>query len=111
MPTKTSTAALVLGLLLSFSVAVLGSAFAPSSQAARTIPTQTHSYSPHTTLYNKNDADTGDNDDTPESSIVANSFRGGGTTTLPGTMPALPTMGDFRKFALPCLALWVSGPL
>jgi Na+-driven multidrug efflux pump len=36
--------------------------------------------------------------------------RGGGP--LNGErIPALPTLTQYRKFALPCLALWVSGPL
>jgi hypothetical protein len=30
---------------------------------------------------------------------------------LPKTMPPLPTLGQYRKFAIPCLALWVAGPL
>jgi hypothetical protein len=30
---------------------------------------------------------------------------------LPANYPALPTLAQFRKFAIPCLGLWVSGPL
>jgi hypothetical protein len=36
--------------------------------------------------------------------------RGGAIYKLP-PLPAPPTMAQFRKFALPCLALWVAGPL
>jgi hypothetical protein len=35
-------------------------------------------------------------------------LRGGGLTE---DIEPLPTMTDYRKFALPCLALWVVGPL
>lgn len=34
--------------------------------------------------------------------------RGG---DLPRRIPDLPTLADYRKFALPCLALWIAGPL
>ena len=38
-------------------------------------------------------------------------FIGGGENSLAKTPPALPTLSAYRKFALPCLALWVAGPL
>lgn len=31
--------------------------------------------------------------------------------TLPIKVPSLPTLAQYRKFAVPCLALWVAGPL
>jgi len=37
--------------------------------------------------------------------------RGGGTSVLKDKPPALPTFADYRKFAVPCLALWVAQPL
>lgn len=37
--------------------------------------------------------------------------RGGASESLPKHPPALPTFAQFRKFAIPCLALWVAGPL
>jgi len=39
--------------------------------------------------------------------------RGGGSpiVRLPSTLPPLPSMAAYRKFALPCFGLWVSGPL
>eukprot|EP00547_Thalassionema_nitzschioides_P002189 CAMPEP_0194214740 /NCGR_PEP_ID=MMETSP0156-20130528/16081_1 /TAXON_ID=33649 /ORGANISM="Thalassionema nitzschioides, Strain L26-B" /LENGTH=521 /DNA_ID=CAMNT_0038943071 /DNA_START=24 /DNA_END=1586 /DNA_ORIENTATION=+ len=37
--------------------------------------------------------------------------RGGGLSSLKKQPDPLPTMTDYRKFALPCLALWVAGPL
>lgn len=37
--------------------------------------------------------------------------RGGGSGSLPKSLPSLPTLAQYRKFAIPCLALWVSGPL
>jgi Na+-driven multidrug efflux pump len=30
---------------------------------------------------------------------------------LPKKLPALPTLDQYRKFALPCLGLWVAGPM
>ena len=39
--------------------------------------------------------------------------RGGGRAMakLPKELPALPTLAQYRKFAIPCLGLWVAGPL
>jgi len=38
--------------------------------------------------------------------------RGGAAgDTLPKQLPTIPTFAQYRKFALPCLGLWVSGPL
>ena len=130
MPPKTSTATIVLGLLLSLSVAVLGSAFAPATSLVLPSRHQQHQHqlSPATSakLYTKrNDEDDDDKDikqqqqqqqqqqaaDDVEALIAQDALRGGGTATLPAALPAMPTLRDFRKFAIPCLALWVSGPL
>lgn len=35
----------------------------------------------------------------------------GGASSLKKEPDPLPTMTDYRKFALPCLGLWVAGPL
>ncbi|GAX22707.1 hypothetical protein FisN_4Hh181 [Fistulifera solaris] len=37
--------------------------------------------------------------------------RGGASGSLPRNVPPLPTFKQFRNFAVPCLALWVAGPL
>jgi hypothetical protein len=37
--------------------------------------------------------------------------RGGGINVADDKPPALPTLADYRKFAIPCLALWVAQPL
>lgn len=38
--------------------------------------------------------------------------RGGASVLrLPKSLPTMPTMADYRKFALPCLGLWISQPL
>lgn len=37
--------------------------------------------------------------------------RGGAINVSKRPPPPLPTMADYRKFALPCLGLWVSQPL
>lgn len=37
--------------------------------------------------------------------------RGGGVNVYDNKVPALPTLTDFRKFAIPCLGLWVAQPL
>jgi hypothetical protein len=45
-----------------------------------------------------------------QSSSSAEEFPRGGAA-LPNDVPDLPTMTSYRKFALPCLGLWVMGPL
>ena len=54
-----------------------------------------------------------DKDDADEVPTPPFETRGGGSprVKLPSTLPPLPTMTAYRKFALPCLGLWVSGPL
>jgi len=37
--------------------------------------------------------------------------RGGGGTSIKQTPPPQPSLAEFRKFALPCLGLWVAQPL
>jgi hypothetical protein len=52
------------------------------------------------------------NDDGDEVLTPPLETRGGGSIKkLPSSLPPLPTMTAYRKFALPCLGLWVSGPL
>jgi len=136
MPIKTNMGK-ILGFLLSLSVAVLGNAFATSSNSPAaafatsgnpgsrgkhhrrtwkpTIPVATK-YS-KTLLFDEidneseRDADERATDEQVEAIIAEHALRGGGTAQLPAAMPAMPTLRDFQKFALPCLALWVSGPL
>ena len=130
--TPRATATLVWGLLLSLSVAVLGSAFSPSitptSNGFNEINQLHHRHQNRkggslvhlSRLYTqKNSPDV--DDDTKEEEkeekvaeaalLKEDALRGGGTATLPAAVPAMPTIRDFRKFAIPCLALWVSGPL
>ena len=45
-----------------------------------------------------------------QSSSSTEKFPRGGAA-LPNDVPDLPTMTSYRKFALPCLGLWVMGPL
>ena len=110
MAYKPSTSTFVLGLLLSLSVAVLGSAFAPHHRNLLSVPSKR--FSP---LGPKSQPDgvQGSNEQTEEiQSLEEDTLRGGAATaTLPSILPTNPTLADFRKFALPCLALWVSGPL
>ncbi len=47
---------------------------------------------------------------------IGSALRGGADASqpddlLPATVPPLPTFKNFYKFAIPCLGLWVSGPL
>ena len=130
--TPRATATLVLGLLLSLSVAVLGSAFSPSTtpnnsnkikqfhrqqkQSSLVLPSSRWKQQQHLSkLYTKNNSD--DEEEAAaaaadaEALLAEDALRGGGTATLPAALPAMPTLRDFRKFAIPCLALWVSGPL
>jgi hypothetical protein len=37
--------------------------------------------------------------------------RGGGLSVETDQPPSLPTLADYRKFAIPCLGLWVAQPL
>lgn len=37
--------------------------------------------------------------------------RGGGVGSVTSKPPSLPTLADYRKFAIPCLGLWVAQPL
>ena len=37
--------------------------------------------------------------------------RGGGVGVVSDKPPTLPTLADYRKFAIPCLGLWVAQPL
>ncbi|CAB9522796.1 Mate efflux family protein [Seminavis robusta] len=116
MTYKPSTT-IVLALLLSLSVAVLGSALPHPTQ----FPCPRRTFSTQNTRYPVAKSSRDDvlgNDDNKENSQedgVADpkeTIRGGASTvSLPAKPPADPTFGDIRKFALPCLALWVSGPL
>lgn len=112
MASKGRSATIVLGLLLSLSVAVLGSAFTPSKQksliSSSPKSSLVTSQAPYTKLSEKSeDTVGGEGKSTPGASL-----RGGANSAiLPAVVPPLPTLQDFQKFALPCLALWVSGPL
>ena len=56
--------------------------------------------------------DGGDNDaDEVPPEIQTRGGGGSNVVNLPSTLPPLPTMSAYRKFALPCFGLWVSGPL
>mgnify|MGYP005852879317 CR=1 FL=1 len=109
---------IVLGLVLSLSVAVLGSAFAPSNRPSLAGPNRrslasNRNRASYTKLPENNKGDSNERQDqkAEEKAIASDALRGGGTSTLPAAMPPLPTLQDFQRFALPCLALWVSGPL
>lgn len=111
MASKAYTATFVLGLLLSFSAAVLGSAFAPSNRNSLVrVRGGVSSPTPLTNLHESTDQI---DEDQPgkETSKAHETLRGGKGSLLPASLPKDPTLADFRKFALPCLALWVSGPL
>ena len=51
---------------------------------------------------------TSDDSDTTEGEEMP---RGGGVGKASDTPPPLPTLKDYRKFAIPCLGLWVAQPL
>ena len=54
--------------------------------------------------------DTSDEDEEPSSKKLEIP-RGGGMNVVDDKPPPLPTLTDFRNFAVPCLGLWVAGPL
>mmetsp|Transcript_3094 Transcript_3094/g.8393 ORF Transcript_3094/g.8393 Transcript_3094/m.8393 type:complete len:581 (+) Transcript_3094:180-1922(+) len=45
------------------------------------------------------------------SEVVLKTARGGGVNVEDDKPPPLPTTADFRKFVIPCLALWIAQPL
>ena len=58
--------------------------------------------------------DAQENEKATEASESLASVRGGGsvvTATIPEKLPPLPTVQEYLKFALPCLGLWIAGPL
>jgi len=75
--------------IISASIVSIGHAFLPRPHATKSIRS--------TPLFSNSD-------DKEEFDLL----RGG---NLPEQVDPLPTMLDYRKFALPCLGLWVSGPL
>jgi hypothetical protein len=96
-------------LLLSLSVTVLVTADAfielhPRAVLPRGNNKRIHSVTQQSDQYNDKDID--ENED---SSSAENIPRGGANINQPP--PPLPTMAKFRKFALPCLGLWVAQPL
>lgn len=108
LPAKRATSAVVGFLLLATGSLTFASSFhTPSVVASRSSPSVRSSTSrPKVTLTSTN-ADS--NDKAAEASDV-NVPRGGGK--LNGErLPAIPTLKQYRDFALPCLALWVAGPL
>lgn len=44
-------------------------------------------------------------------SIPRGGAAGRSIVKLPKSVPPMPTLGDYRKFYFPCLALWIAGPL
>lgn len=112
---KRAASTLVGFLLLSYQVAATG-AFAsslptpqslaaglsvPNSKSPR-LPTTRQTRPLLTTSDDTND----DVDDTTDIPRGGGSFRG-----LSKKLPPIPTLTQYRQFALPCLALWIAGPL
>jgi hypothetical protein len=97
-------------LLLSLSVTVVVTADAFASFEPRAVlprSDQKRSISPIiSTLQSTDDKD---GEESEESSSVDNIPRGGANLKKPP--PVLPTIAQFRKFAVPCLGLWVAQPL
>ena len=86
------------------------SSIAPPSTARRHCRTVTPSRTISTSTSLKTVEDPGDEDE-PHTSKAKEIPRGGGTNVIDDKPPALPTLADFRKFAIPCLGLWVAQPL
>lgn len=61
------------------------------------------------------DSSSKNDDETAEAAAEARSevvrMRGGSGTVGRNAPPAMPTLRQYAKFAFPCLALWVAGPL
>jgi hypothetical protein len=58
-----------------------------------------------------NDELDGDNPQPDEVVSAADEIPRGGGASIRSKPPALPTLADYRRFALPCLGLWVAQPL
>jgi O-antigen/teichoic acid export membrane protein len=85
-------------LLILLSLLSVGGAFTPRPFSKKTI-VQTTQILRSTGTPASEDEDAEEGDDI---------LRGGGITEK---VDPLPTMADYRNFALPCLGLWVMGPL
>jgi hypothetical protein len=114
-PSKSKTA---IWFLLSLSVAAVRSdAFSSSIQTTAVLPRSrsgiatTHSNSCILRRSSEDDASNGESESSASksSSSADHVPRGGADVTKPP--PPLPTLAAYRKFALPCLALWVASPL
>jgi hypothetical protein len=107
--------------LLSLSVAAVRSdAFSSSIHTTAVLPRSrsviatTHSNSYILRRSSKDDGPNGESERNESSASKSSSSadhvpRGGADVTKPP--PPLPTLAAYRKFALPCLALWVASPL
>lgn len=95
-------------LLLALSLSTSGTAFA-LQPFSKVVHSSKSIKARQTLLYaSSEDAaepDEAANDDADNAQEI---LRGGG---LPKEIEPLPTMRDYRKFALPCLGLWIAGPL
>lgn len=100
--------------LLSLSVAAVSSDAFSSIQTTAVLPRSrsviatTHSNSCILRRASEDDDPVGESE-ASKSSSAENVPRGGADVTKPP--PPLPTLAAYRKFALPCLALWVASPL
>jgi Na+-driven multidrug efflux pump len=107
LPTKRAATAVVGFLLLATGSGSFASSFHTQSVASRPSVRNSRSGRPAVPLTSTNDSnDKADTSKNPAADVP----RGGGP--LNGELiPALPTLKQYRQFALPCLALWVAGPL
>eukprot|EP00536_Pseudo-nitzschia_multiseries_P001469 jgi/Psemu1/181272/e_gw1.19.197.1 len=94
-----------------------GNTIAPPStsrhhyRAIATTPSSRSASTSLKTVENPDDSNEGEESSSTTSSKAKDIPRGGGTNVIDDKPPALPTLTDFRKFAIPCLGLWVAQPL
>ncbi|VEU43259.1 unnamed protein product [Pseudo-nitzschia multistriata] len=117
---KLATCLLVPAWLVAANAFVPASAFHhPSGSGAIASPTTPrHHYRAvattpsSTSLKTVENHDSGESDNTKAEAKPAGDIpRGGGSNVVDDKPPALPSLADFRKFAVPCLGLWVAQPL
>lgn len=91
---------------LSTHQARLSSASASANHRRRNIQLTTS-----TTDQNELDGEDSNHQQPDEASSSADDIPRGGGANIRSKPPPLPTLADYRKFALPCLGLWVAQPL
>ena len=101
----TSRSRVVVALFLSLSVSLVTADAFTSLHTVAVLPYRTNNKAP--ILRESNNIN--ENEDVSSSSSAEDIPRGGADVNKPP--PSLPSLATYRKFAIPCLGLWVAQPL